>query len=439
MVVSSDHVEACLGWTTPRQECSETCPPEMSYDRSCLEARIPFRTPYAKIHCCFRCCLRFWLGNYGLVRNSRGRIDEVLLGQETTLGFAAMRLSTAELQWRRMPEVLRKESKVLRFQCPCSPEEDLAAQRAIWSRAGAIRKPNDWIDINLGDGCGGYGFGQPFGAYRKATLQGLHNVVLPSLNRSVNLVTATDCDLPSRHRRGRPFDEAQLLDHPNLKTWFTTNPNDVDGHVEKLKAIPLGVRNPAPWLRLFQKEEKERGTFVLCCCMAFLDPGDPKYQKLSPSAQRDFQNVTVALDPKLATEYKRRHGGFHGEYFTRARRSVLVSYLQDKGLCHRTDGTLDEDAYAAALADADFVVSPPGKGRACYRHFEAIIAGAVPILDYDPSPAMADLYHDMPVFRVTDWGKNVTEIHLRHFLHWARRFADVRKAFLPYWIAQLTS
>ena len=80
-------------------------------------------------------------------------------------------------------------------------------------------------------------------------------------------------------------------------------------------------------------------------------------------------------------------------------------------------------------------------GRACHRDWEALYAGAIPILDWDDSDAMADLYAGLPVLRVRDW-RNVTpdllRSHLAH-VHDTRHTINVNKLYLPYWIRQVTA
>ena len=34
---------------------------------SCLLARVPWLTPHAQVHCCYRCCLVFWTARLGLM------------------------------------------------------------------------------------------------------------------------------------------------------------------------------------------------------------------------------------------------------------------------------------------------------------------------------------------------------------------------------------
>ena len=70
---------------------------------------------------------------------------------------------------------------------------------------------------------------------------------------------------------------------------------------------------------------------------------------------------------------------------------------------------------------------------------QALSAGAIPLVDWDPSPAMAELYEGLPVVRVRDW-RAVTPAFLEGE---KRRIAsdpsvDLKKLYLPYWIARYT-
>ena len=92
---------------------------------------------------------------------------------------------------------------------------------------------------------------------------------------------------------------------------------------------------------------------------------------------------------------------------------------------------------------ARFVVSPQGKGRACHREWEALAAGAVPLVDWDGSPAMAKLYDGLPVVRVRDWSA-LTPAFLQ--AEWERLQRAARagelswsKLYLPYWLDRFTA
>ena len=45
---------------------SRNCEAVTGFDRACLSAAVPWRVPYARIRCCFRCCLAHWQRRLGL-------------------------------------------------------------------------------------------------------------------------------------------------------------------------------------------------------------------------------------------------------------------------------------------------------------------------------------------------------------------------------------
>ena len=116
--------------------------------------------------------------------------------------------------------------------------------------------------------------------------------------------------------------------------------------------------------------------------------------------------------------------------------------------------------YVARLSRARFVFSPRGHGFTNHRDWEALSAGAVPLVD--SHEAIAPLYVGLPVIQIPppngtrhgyddgsvkgagEWGRVVT----REFLEaeWARlsrpevaNSFDVSKVYWPYWLAQLVA
>ena len=156
------------------------------------------------------------------------------------------------------------------------------------------------------------------------------------------------------------------------------------------------------------------------------------------------------LSPEgLAFKYAK--AGWVGSVYGRIRRYAVVEALKRNGFGHcshrgppgttrRADQRTPLDAFAAHLLESDFTVSPQGIGRACHREWEALSTGAIPLVDWDASPAMAELYGGLPVVRVKDW-RDVTpaflEDELRSVLG-AGRSVDMKKLYLPYWVARFT-
>ena len=220
-----------------------------------------------------------------------------------------------------------------------------------------------------------------------------------------------------------------------------------------------------------------RRELLMCCCMSTFPPPGREFEhpELEPPAvyrsmkgdtKAFLANLTDMLAPR-AQHWHAQHTGFLAQVVTRVHRYAVTEQLRANGL-NCSHGVLKLPAaealalrqragrkrveeervavsrlYAERLFDARFVVSPQGKGRACHRDWEALAAGAVPVLDWDGSAAMAELYDGLPVVRVRDWTR-VTPAYLeREWERLEREHAagriDMRKLYVPYWVAQLTA
>ena len=61
-----DGVTRCLRGAArcdPERACDDA---PAKYPRACLDAPVAWRTPYATVRCCFKCCLRHWTAALGL-------------------------------------------------------------------------------------------------------------------------------------------------------------------------------------------------------------------------------------------------------------------------------------------------------------------------------------------------------------------------------------
>ena len=118
--------------------------------------------------------------------------------------------------------------------------------------------------------------------------------------------------------------------------------------------------------------------------------------------------------------------------------------LMRQGICPNTGndahtGKVDHGYYVQAMSDATYVPSPPGVGFVNYRDTEAIVAGAVPILERPRWPPQRgpfmDLHDELPHLLIkndTAWA-SVRNDHLP-----SHRFGgDARKHYLPYWLCLL--
>lgn len=88
-------------------------------------------------------------------------------------------------------------------------------------------------------------------------------------------------------------------------------------------------------------------------------------------------------------------------------RHRILQTLSKKGFYNNF--TTPQD-YFTSLPKYKFLVSPEGNGIDCHRHYEAIMAGCIPIIE--DRPEMRDKYKDLPVLWTTDYSE-ITRSYLK--------------------------
>jgi len=178
----------------------------------------------------------------------------------------------------------------------------------------------------------------------------------------------------------------------HVSAYFTQNP--AMKH-PKVHVYPRAVSNLTKWESLFEKEsycEKQinlvrRKHLLMCTCLTL---------------RKDGRRQSI-LDKLLANGFK-----------CKTPRKCVVSFHD-------------------ALFDHKFVLSPWGGGHSNHREWEALLAGAIPLVDYDPF--LSDMFLGLPVIFVRDWSE-ITPKYLR--MQWKKITFnsyeyDWKKLYAPYW------
>lgn len=114
------------------------------------------------------------------------------------------------------------------------------------------------------------------------------------------------------------------------------------------------------------------------------------------------------------------------------RKKVRKLFL-DKPYCKR--GTRQPfKTYLKEMASCTFAFSPPGLGCDCYRTWEALLVGCIPIVR---SSQLDALYEDLPVLVIDRW-ENINEDFLKreHERITSKKY-DIRKLYMEYWIEKI--
>ena len=65
--------------------------------------------------------------------------------------------------------------------------------------------------------------------------------------------------------------------------------------------------------------------------------------------------------------------------------------------------SLPSSTYFSALPSYKFVISPEGNGIDCHRHYEALIAGCIPVVEHNP--LIEKKYEGCPILYTKDYSE----------------------------------
>uniref|UniRef100_A0AC35G5U8 Exostosin GT47 domain-containing protein n=1 Tax=Panagrolaimus sp. PS1159 TaxID=55785 RepID=A0AC35G5U8_9BILA len=128
---------------------------------------------------------------------------------------------------------------------------------------------------------------------------------------------------------------------------------------------------------------------------------------------------------------------------TNGNRSSILQYFK-KEFKNNSRVIIDEvksnwTEYLFKMRNSQFVLSPPGNGMDCFRTWEALAVGAVPIVFNN---SLLPLYEDMTVMVVNDWNEVTEENMLKFQRERLKNFSKDGipwrpKVWLRYWINRI--
>ncbi len=253
--------------------------------------------------------------------------------------------------------------------------------------------------------------------------------LLPQLRHPFVLVTGDSDAAPMQAHRS-------LLEHPRLIHWFAQN-CDLEGRHPRLTRIPIGCDNP-----VYTKLEKRLG-FLITMAMR-RTPFDPSLARNDIGDQRLLQDVARGLPPNRSRP-PRALCTFHqnqkivaADVSALPERAAAVRTLSAQPACTFVRRRLPQRECWEAHRDYAFEVSPRGNGLDCFRTWEALVLGCIPIVRRS---TLDPLYEDegLPVVVVREWDE-IDEPALRRWQdERAGRFdaAMREKLTAGYWLAKI--
>ena len=245
---------------------------------------------------------------------------------------------------------------------------------------------------------GSAAFGSPF-----------HPATLRTLGRTCG---KTDQDL-----------EALLLD-PKLRRWFVAQ------HFPRV--VITGGMGRGRYGSDAVGDVSRSTSYVLHPKLHHVPLGLPR--ALSPHLEREAAWVNAKHGPRSADVYVNHKPRPYRERILGHLRHSLQQSLPNAyaGKAALRSGT---QTYVGDLFRHAIVLSPPGSGVDCYRHYEALLCGAVPLLEY--SPLAVELLSGLPYIMVRSWAEVSASFLERELAQLKTRTFDWRRLTRAYWRDEL--
>jgi hypothetical protein len=137
------------------------------------------------------------------------------------------------------------------------------------------------------------------------------------------------------------------------------------------------------------------------------------------SIQIGPHHTTVLLSIVTNTDQYRRCVGIN--------RRVILDNLRKNNILN----VLDRSTYFEKLPTYKFVISPEGNGIDCHRHYEALFAGCIPIVEYNA--IIEEKYKGCPILYTTDYSEITEEYLLQKYKEMIDETYDFSRLFLSYY------
>jgi hypothetical protein len=122
----------------------------------------------------------------------------------------------------------------------------------------------------------------------------------------------------------------------------------------------------------------------------------------------------------LTTDMTRRPSGIN--------RRTIVSTLASNGI---HNSLTNHNVYYTMLPHYKFVISPEGNGIDCHRHYEALLAGCIPICE--KNPFTEEKYKGCPILWTTDYSEITPDYLEANYAEMINTEYDFSCLFLSYY------
>lgn len=238
---------------------------------------------------------------------------------------------------------------------------------------------------------------------RRMALNDFFSKMHPNIKKRYILIThIDDLGAPKADQRSNipDYDYTRYLKDPKIIAWFGINSN-IRYH-RKFIPIPIGIHQFIPIIDYDSR--------------AYLNNLFTGLKNNVAKSKWLYMNFTVRNNE--------------------LERSLVKNIFLNKPFCFNRENQLGFEDYMKEMAQFKFVLSPPGNGIDCYRTWEALLVGCIPIVK---SSCLNPLYRDLPVLVINNW-EEVTERFLKaKYTELSLKKYNFEKLYMEYWLRRINS
>jgi hypothetical protein len=145
-----------------------------------------------------------------------------------------------------------------------------------------------------------------------------------------------------------------------------------------------------------------------------------KYFDNNPTWQIGLHDKLVLCAVKIITDKRRRSSGINREQIINTLGKNSIQNIK-----------LEPHIYFSSLPSYKFIISPEGNGIDCHRHYEALIAGCIPIIEYNEK--IEEKYRGLPILYTKDYSEITPEYLENKYNEMANQQYDFSRLFLSYY------
>tara|TARA_Y100000389_G_C17382798_1_gene475305 strand:- start:151 stop:807 length:657 start_codon:yes stop_codon:yes gene_type:complete len=121
------------------------------------------------------------------------------------------------------------------------------------------------------------------------------------------------------------------------------------------------------------------------------------------------------------TDWNRRMG-------SKVNRKIIHNNLYKNGIKNYKLNFVD---YIFGLSKFKFIISPEGNGEDCHRHYESLLAGCIPIIEYNDK--ILKKYEGLPVLYTKDYSEITPEYLIRMYKKMIFKKYNFKKLYLSFY------